>query len=592
MLQLKPATSFSDPLVASLFVRKLYDSLEAPGHPLPPYHCVSYCWGTQHDMKYMTCDNRRMQITGSVDIMLRYLRKALVPQNVWVDAICINQNDNAEKAKHVRAMGTIYQQAEKVHVWLGPASADDQIGSVFAALKRWALSSFDRYPVFDVEGSHSWMLAPLRNFFARPWFTRRWIIQEVMLARNAIVHCGPHRLSWSWIRDGVASFQSDYARNYRFGPCSDIVSIETARALKGVGSLGSRARSRLTILQLLWDHHSSKCEDERDRIFALYGMIPSDSDDNIEPSSHCPVDYNKHYSAIYTQLTIAAIKQGDALTILNHAIVFGSLADQDMHWPSWVPSWNKMRRSQGLPLFKGSGPNQGLHSMKSASVDWADDTTRLALEGTIYPITQVHIANEANNVRQFFDVSHWPSWKERFHPIKLLLRGIQDAGYLNDRVGFDFETMFPSQSQSGSAARDWSNTFARLELYLKQEFGYGNAQTQNTDVQCEPGAILQETRRLMKDHTLVVYGQDNRTAPGIASRAARAGDYIFRPNGLARSSEYALLLRCTKSGEQDKLGRRTFRLIGYCLHSPNSQVFSEAEGSQRFGSCHCTILLE
>lgn len=591
VLKLEPATSFTDPIVASLFVRKLHDPLDQ-GHPLPSYHCVSYCWGTQHDMSYIMCDSRRLKITQSVDIMLRHLRKLHAPRNLWIDAICINQTDNTEKARHVRVMGTIYQRADKVHVWLGPASVNDQIALIFAALKTWAFSSLDQHPLFDLTGTHSSISAPLGAFLARPWFTRRWIIQEVMLARNAIVHCGTHRLSWSWICDGLARFQSDYARNYIFGPCSNIVSAETARTLKGLGSIGSQPKSRFTILQLLWDHHSSKCQDGRDCIYALYGMLlpPKSTISNptfeeiFEPSLHCPVDYSKHFSAVYMQLAIAAIREADVLTILSHAVSFGSLADQNIAWPSWVPSWNKMRRSQGLPSFRSSGSRQGPRRTQSATVESTDDRTCLVLEGTIYPITHVQTADEAEKITEFFSASHWPSWSERLHPIRLLVRGVQDAGYLNDRTSFNFETMFPDQDADGGIAREYSNTFSKLELYLKHEIGYEDAQTQDENLEYDWDAISGEISRVLKNHAFVVYGHDKGAAPGIASPGVKEGDYMYRPDGLAKSSEHALVLQRTKSGEHDKLGRKTFRIIGYCLHSPNSNVFSE--------SARCTVLLD
>jgi len=41
---------------------------------------------------------------------------------LWVDAICINQSDDTEKAVQVAEMHHIYQKATSVYVWLGPAS--------------------------------------------------------------------------------------------------------------------------------------------------------------------------------------------------------------------------------------------------------------------------------------------------------------------------------------------------------------------------------------------------------------------------------------------------------------------------------------
>lgn len=39
--------------------------------------------------------------------------------NLWIDAICINQHDLAEKARQIPLMTRIYSTAARVLVWLG-----------------------------------------------------------------------------------------------------------------------------------------------------------------------------------------------------------------------------------------------------------------------------------------------------------------------------------------------------------------------------------------------------------------------------------------------------------------------------------------
>lgn len=98
----------------------------------------------------------------------------------------------------------IYRQATQVWGWIG----DEANGSKLAikALRDinaspGVLSSFEE----NVE-------AALIEFFARPWFVRSWIIQEVTLARDLHVVCGSDKLSWERLYDAVRKYEA-YARD-------------------------------------------------------------------------------------------------------------------------------------------------------------------------------------------------------------------------------------------------------------------------------------------------------------------------------------------------------------------------------------------
>jgi hypothetical protein len=114
----------------------------------------------------LICDGGNLLITANVDEMLRHLRKATKVRNLWIDAICINQSDGDEEASQVRLMGAIYERADKVHIWLGPATPEDNIPAVFDLLKWYALS---------VRDASNPLTRNLSSFLTRPWFTRRWV---------------------------------------------------------------------------------------------------------------------------------------------------------------------------------------------------------------------------------------------------------------------------------------------------------------------------------------------------------------------------------------------------------------------------------
>ena len=67
----------------------------------------------------MICDVIEITIGGELYMALKRLRFADSKRVLWVDAVCINQDDLEERRLHVQFMGQIYTQAKKVLVWLG-----------------------------------------------------------------------------------------------------------------------------------------------------------------------------------------------------------------------------------------------------------------------------------------------------------------------------------------------------------------------------------------------------------------------------------------------------------------------------------------
>ena len=137
---------------------------------------------------------------------LRSLRHESKTQTYWVDQISINQDDLNERAFQVRNMASIYNRAMRTVVWVGDEDKDSVIAvrliqalSVarqrFPALIRFpdklqAETDLDLPPV----DSQQWL--SLFRFFSRPIYERMWVIQEIVVARDVVIRCGPARLSW------------------------------------------------------------------------------------------------------------------------------------------------------------------------------------------------------------------------------------------------------------------------------------------------------------------------------------------------------------------------------------------------------------
>ena len=86
----------------------------------PSFTALSYVWGAfAPDPHKILCGNAEIPISANGYSALLHLRKRLGSFTIWVDAICIDQNDEHDKEKQIPLMGDIYSGASKVYIWLG-----------------------------------------------------------------------------------------------------------------------------------------------------------------------------------------------------------------------------------------------------------------------------------------------------------------------------------------------------------------------------------------------------------------------------------------------------------------------------------------
>ncbi|KAK8099109.1 uncharacterized protein PG998_012350 [Apiospora kogelbergensis] len=91
-----------------------------------PYEALSYTWGAglSQSSPTITVDGQRVSVTDNLFNILYYLRQSNIDRILWVDALCINQQDNREKGHQVGQMRHTYEKAEMVLVWLGTGSRE------------------------------------------------------------------------------------------------------------------------------------------------------------------------------------------------------------------------------------------------------------------------------------------------------------------------------------------------------------------------------------------------------------------------------------------------------------------------------------
>jgi hypothetical protein len=136
---------FDDPIQCSLQTVSLDDH--------PTYTALSYVWGDVRDNSPISVDGTVFLATENLKLALQYIREVHRDIVLWVDAICINQNDTYERNNQVSLMGTLYSEAKEVIIWLG--EADETTDELVHVVQETGLP---KLPATDTEDyEESWL---------------------------------------------------------------------------------------------------------------------------------------------------------------------------------------------------------------------------------------------------------------------------------------------------------------------------------------------------------------------------------------------------------------------------------------------------
>ncbi|EPE31118.1 hypothetical protein GLAREA_04085 [Glarea lozoyensis ATCC 20868] len=308
------------------------EKLEDDYGPMIPYSALSYTWGTQVEKKTVTVEYFSFEITPSLDNALEAFFYTNPEARIWVDAICINQNDLNERDQQVRRMKTIYQRAEKVFVYLGD-TPHTLVGSTAGlnplnVTNAWKLAKYlsaistviqldwgvnvvlqnafldlSRDPI--LADPTLWKL--LRRLFQDSWFERLWVIQELAASQETVVMWGGIFIPWETLKE-AASF---ILRPGKASPPKAITDY-----LPNIGA------HRLK--------QEAKCTDYRDKLFAILGVV--------EDIQDVEIDYAKPVNDVYRQWAIKRITRLHSLDVLEACA--NSAKHNDL--PSWVPDLRRL----------------------------------------------------------------------------------------------------------------------------------------------------------------------------------------------------------------------------------------------------------
>ncbi|KAG8529669.1 uncharacterized protein KY384_005150 [Bacidia gigantensis] len=314
---------------------------------VPSYCALSYVWGDEEASECVKCDGRTIRISQNLCLGLQMLHKQVGSQLLWVDAICINQSNDQEKAAQVPLMSQIYALAQKVYIWLGPVSDNSDLAmSCLASLNetfsvvdnleavdRSSLASYD-LPTFD---DPIW--PAITRLYFRKWFTRLWVMQEVLLAKDIYVLCGEQAVTWQQM--------VKFANNYRITRMVDDV-LQHHKIPYNNPELPDHGFSAVPILDILRDmiedgriiNCMSLLEMARrklskepvDRVYGVLAILPSEMRNKIR------VDYSptnrEQYWHTFIQLFTALIESEGP-----RALSMVPSRGRCLELPSWCPDF-------------------------------------------------------------------------------------------------------------------------------------------------------------------------------------------------------------------------------------------------------------
>jgi hypothetical protein len=210
-----------------------------------------------------------------------------VTRVLWIDAICINQEDSKEKSEQVMLMSEIYRNAGTVQIWLGPENefiaagmrvlsflAGGEDTALETPLIPWKDSGFsDR----EVEG--------LKDILDRPWFERVWVVQEAALSNRATLSIGHQSLSW----DEFSSLR--FLKRIKFaeiGPQWRHTVEVDMKSLRELLEFGLRVTHGFTeapgLLDVVHEMRHRKATDSRDEIYSACGLAKDGKEFQVDYS--------------------------------------------------------------------------------------------------------------------------------------------------------------------------------------------------------------------------------------------------------------------------------------------------------------------
>jgi hypothetical protein len=334
------------------------DLLIASLHHLPAYTYLSYTWGASIarvgiQMEAPTAPVRiRMggqscAVVTNLFAALMAIRSGDSTLTIWVDALCINQIDVLERHSQAQLMLQIAQSASETIVWLGESTEDSDL----------AMSFVSHYDDIVAKGlTRDEILAlnkALISLFVRPWWSRVWMVQEVITSSSVVVICGSSSTPFEKFVD-LRKFQlpQELQRDFQSViqpieqmPFGDLLWLWDQLRLKIF-------QGRATLFSLMMAMRKLQSTDPRDKVYSALALCRK-NDRSFIP------DYSQSYLSIYTEAMQLFLRNEGILPLY---LVEEHQPTESSILPSWVIDWSVSPLPRAGFAFDGQGARRAYRS--------------------------------------------------------------------------------------------------------------------------------------------------------------------------------------------------------------------------------------
>ena len=357
-----------------------------PRDRAPDYDALSYAWGEDTSTSFTLCNGFQLSIRSNLFDALPLIHKARpAPRRpLWIDAICLNQEDAEEKADHVPLMGIIYERATRTLVWLGQAADDsdlamDNLSELRTYMQTQNQDELEHYGITDPSAILQYhglaaqtdpIWSGVQALFERRWFYRLWTLQEIVLAQDPTIICGGKCIDWTvlpsfvqavnhlrlgWLCFGLGDTQSTGAYKYEGN--------QLVTQIHGMRTRLRPLRNAMFLPTLLSFSKSRGYTLPVDRIWAVMGLLSPFSQKIIREANL--VDYGSEaYSETYLGVMKVHIEHLPvaAIQLLEHGLTHA----KNSRLPSWCPDWDRGQICTPIALKPGvaAGKPDGSSSSK------------------------------------------------------------------------------------------------------------------------------------------------------------------------------------------------------------------------------------